>query len=257
MLRFPAVSSLLSRHQRGIPSHSFSRRSVAVGRSRPLSKRTIAAANDRTDETDEYETTGEVIDYLLSTLKKSYDLVDDPWYREVDCFSRLYLRFRGFVACDNLPSNFMAIKEVPESLAFVGNLPFSKRKKGLFIEHLLRLKRDFRIVVPQHVLQRDWWRELLLNTPDCVWTIYIPNRILLYHKKGVVEPHPRFASIIVACDREPGVSTITTTYIDWPSQSSETFEVRDKKRLGQPIVTPTPTPAAAAAVAAAANATGE
>jgi len=209
---------------------------------------------------DRYESIPAALRFMVDTLSpEQRRCVVDPCGNG---FSQAFLRFiLGLrVYAGMVVNDVFAIHKLPEWVSVVTNPPFSLKEE--IILHLLKLGVSFRMILPALVLQRVWFNKIFRAwSTRREFTVYTFDGILKYHVGGVLEPGARWASIVLAVDLAPVTARprdLKMLFAACPQSPAARFEVRDKKRLGQPIVTPTPTPAAAAAVAAAAaNATGE
>lgn len=123
---------------------------------------------------DNYETCPADLRFMVESLPaEARALVWDPFF--CSGFSGRYLeRSLGCQVVHTSGVDFFSLDRPPAGVtAVVSNPPFSKKRD--VIEALLEFKVPFRLILPTHVIQRDWFTHLVRSTRCHSWTVVIPN----------------------------------------------------------------------------------
>lgn len=150
---------------------------------------------------DNYDTHPFDLDFMLRTWAvRSSDVIWDPFVNQGG-FSQRYIESRGYHVYRGT-EDVMTLDKAPEPVTLIiTNPPYSNKDQVL--AKLKTFMVPFVLLVPTMVIQRDYFTNAV-ETSWRHWTVMLPNKSLLFHVGGVVQPTPAFKScFIYSCPAAP------------------------------------------------------
>ncbi len=150
---------------------------------------------------DNYDTHPFDLTYMLRrwALRQS-DVIWDPFVN-AGSYSQRYIESQGYQVYHGT-EDVMALERAPDPVTLIiTNPPYSNKDEVL--AKLKTFEVPFVLLVPTMVIQRDYFTNTVASSHRN-WHVVLPNKSLVFHVNGEVQPVPAFKScFIFSCPAPP------------------------------------------------------